>query len=245
MNFSCAKEIFLRQEYTCMHKIQAIKFKIDSTTLEGDLVVPNSPSGLVIFSHGSGSSRFSPRNNFVAQQLQRRGIATLLFDLLTKKEDSIYENRFDIELLSQRLIKVTQQLKNLNSVSTLPFGYFGASTGAASALNAAAYLTNDIRAVVSRGGRPDLAMSNLHLLQAPVLLIVGGYDREVIELNKLALAEMKNERTLILVERATHLFEEPGTLEKVAELAGDWFVKYFSSNDAEKKSRPARVKLNI
>lgn len=228
-----------------MDKFQTLKLKIDNITLQGDLAVPQNPIGLVIFSHGSGSSRFSPRNNFVAKQLQRRGIATFLFDLLTKDEDSIYENRFDIELLSQRLIKVTQQLKNLNSVSTLPFGYFGASTGAASALNAAVYLTDDIRAVVSRGGRPDLAMSNLHLLQAPVLLIVGGYDREVIELNKLALRKMKNEKSIVLVEGATHLFEEPGTLEKAAELAGDWFTKYFTGNDIERKSHPDRVILNV
>lgn len=228
-----------------MNKLQTIKLKIDNVTLEGDLAVPENPIGLVIFSHGSGSSRFSPRNNFVAEQLQYGGIATFLFDLLTKEEDSIYENRFDIELLSQRLIKVTQQLKNLSSVSTLPFGYFGASTGAASALNAAAYLTDIIRAVVSRGGRPDLAMSNLHLVQAPVLLIVGGFDHEVIDLNKLALAKIKNEKSLVLVEGATHLFEEPGTLERVAELAEDWFTKYFMGNDAEKKSHSGRVKLNV
>lgn len=228
-----------------MNKLQTVKLKIDNVTLEGDLAVPPNPIGLVIFSHGSGSSRFSPRNNFVAKQLQLRGIATFLFDLLTKDEDLIYENRFDIELLSQRLVKVTQQLKNLNSVKILPFGFFGASTGAASALNAAAYLTDDIRAVVSRGGRPDLAMSNLHLLQAPVLLIVGGSDAEVIELNKFALAEMNNEKSLVLVEGATHLFEEPGTLEKVAELAGDWFTKYFIRNNAETKSRPDKATLNV
>lgn len=228
-----------------MNKLQTVKLKIDNVTLEGDLAVPQNPIGLVIFSHGSGSSRFSPRNNFVAKQLQLRGIATFLFDLLTKEEDRIYENRFDIELLSQRLLKVTQQLKNINSVKMLPFGFFGASTGAASALNAAAYLTDDIRAVVSRGGRPDLAMSNLHLLQAPVLLIVGGLDEEVIELNKFALAEMNNEKSLVLAEGATHLFEEPGTLEKVAELAGDWFTKYFNGNDAETKSRPDKATVNV
>jgi putative phosphoribosyl transferase len=201
---------------------------LEHVTLEGELVIPDDAHGLVIFSHGSGSSRFSPRNNFVAQQLQQRGIGTFLFDLLTEEEDSDYSQRFNIELLSQRLLEVTEQILDEPEIKNLPIGYFGASTGAASALIAAAELKNKISAVVSRGGRPDLAMKQLGYVKAPTLLIVGELDAIVIKLNKDALQKLHAIKHLEIVEGATHLFEEPGTLEQVAQLSGDWFIQYLS-----------------
>jgi len=174
-------------------------------TLYGNLSIPPAASGLVIFSHGSGSSRFSTRNNFIADMLNKEKIATLLTDLLTEAEDRIYENRFDIKLITNRLVLVTEYVENLHDLKDLPIGYFGASTGAASALNAAALLRGLVQAVVSRGGRPDLSNS-LENVQAPTLLIVGSRDELVLELNKKALDTLNCEKRLEIVRGASHLF---------------------------------------
>ncbi|MDR4651334.1 MAG: dienelactone hydrolase family protein [Nitrosomonas sp.] len=199
----------------------------DSVTLEGELFLPSPGNGIVLFAHGSGSSRLSPRNLFVAETLQRNGIGTLLFDLLTREEDLDYALRFDISLLTRRLLAATHWLQNKPEVSEAPLGYFGASTGAAAALQAAAKQGKEITAVVSRGGRPDLAgNAALRQVTAPTLLIVGGADYGVIELNQQAFAVLQCTKTLTLVPGATHLFEETGALEKAAQHAVDWFLKY-------------------
>lgn len=207
---------------------ECLKIKINGKFLEGDLSIPDKAKGLIVFSHGSGSSRFSPRNNFVAQQLNKRGFATFLFDLLTREEDMDYELRFDIGLLSERLKEVTGILMRQPILDSLPFAYFGASTGAASALIAASYFRKKIKAIVSRGGRPDLALQHLQSVISPTLLIVGQYDFDVLELNEKALKEIKAPKKLKIVEGATHLFEEPGALEAVAALSGDWFEQYLT-----------------
>ncbi|RBL88348.1 dienelactone hydrolase family protein [Chitinophaga flava] len=188
------------------------------------LQVPEAAKGLVIFAHGSGSSRLSPRNNFVADILNKHQMATLLTDLLTPAEDEIYENRFNINLLSNRLIKVSEWSMEQAALQQLSVGYFGASTGAAAALQAAAQ-NNRIEAVVSRGGRPDLS-KNLSQVQAPTLLIIGSLDIAVIELNKQAYDELRCEKKIEIVQGASHLFEEPGTLDSVSNLAADWFERY-------------------
>lgn len=206
-----------------------VQVKIDHLVLEGTLAVPPGASGVVIFAHGSGSSRFSPRNIFVAEEMQKNGIATLLIDLLTEKEDEVVESRFDIGLLTERLGGVVAWIGTDAAMQGLAVGLFGASTGAAAALNAAAELGNRVAAVVSRGGRPDLAMENLGTVTAPTLLIVGGNDFGVIELNERALAALRCEKKLEIVSGATHLFEEAGALEKVAEFASDWFRRFFST----------------
>ncbi|MFH0837768.1 MAG: dienelactone hydrolase family protein [Patescibacteria group bacterium] len=205
---------------------KTINIPIDSIVLEGILTTPSKANGLVIFSHGAGSSRLSPRNNYVADVLNKAGVATLLFDLLTEEEDQVYENRFDIARLTKRLITVTGWISKQKDLKSLSLGYFGSSTGAASALNAAAELGESISAVVSRGGRPDLAMENLPDVKAPTFLIVGGWDDVVIGLNEQALAALTCEKKLEIVPEATHLFEEPGKLEEVAELASKWFQKH-------------------
>jgi putative phosphoribosyl transferase len=209
-----------------------VTIEIPSATLEGNLCLPNNVKGIVIFAHGSGSSRLSPRNQFVAGFLQNAGIGTLLFDLLTAKEEAIDDRtgelRFNIKLLAKRLIEVTDWLSKFLEAEKLKLGYFGASTGAAAALVAAAERPAAIQAVVSRGGRPDLAGDALPLVKAPTLLIVGGEDFQVIELNRQALKALKAEKTLVIVPGATHLFEEPGTLEEVAHLAADWFRRRLS-----------------
>ncbi|MGZ5242369.1 MAG: dienelactone hydrolase family protein [Bacteroidia bacterium] len=197
-----------------------------TVTLTGDITIPPTAGALVLFSHGSGSSRLSPRNRFVAEKLQDKNIGTFLFDLLTEEEDEVYENRFNIDLLTERLIEVTHWAKSQELMRLFKFGYFGASTGAASALKAAAELGNTISAVVSRGGRPDLAIPEIKKVTSPTLLIVGGLDYGVIELNEKAAAELKGVKKLVIVEGATHLFEEPGKLEEVSALAADWFTKY-------------------
>ncbi len=204
-----------------------VKIKIDSVTLDGELTVPQNACGVAIFAHGSGSSRLSPRNKFVAEVLQKAGIGTLLFDLLTESEDAVYETRFNIDLLTKRLILANLWLKKQPQVKNLPVGYFGASTGAAAALNAAAELKSEISAVVSRGGRPDLAWDLLSKVIAPTLLIVGEEDTEVISLNEKAFGQMKAEKKLEIIPNASHLFEEPGTLEKAAVLAASWFKQHF------------------
>ncbi len=197
--------------------------------LPGLLTLPEKASGLVIFAHGSGSSRLSPRNQLVADSLNVKGISTLLFDLLTEKESRDRRNVFDIELLAERLKIATAWALKQSSLEALPFGYFGASTGAAAAaLVAAADLGRRISAVVSRGGRPDLAMPSLPKVIAPTLLLVGGYDYGVIELNAKAAVHLRHCETII-VPGATHLFEEPGTLEQVCSHAADWFTRYLSA----------------
>jgi pimeloyl-ACP methyl ester carboxylesterase len=202
-----------------------VKIPAGSVELSGELVLPPEASGVVLFAHGSGSSRFSPRNTYVAEVLQQHGIGTLLFDLLTRAEDQDYAQRFDIDLLTQRLLVATDWLQVNPATKSLKIGYFGASTGAAAALQAAARMGNAVAAVVSRGGRPDLAGEvALNQVIAPTLLIVGSADRGVIELNEQAYALMTCVKKLVLVPGATHLFEEPGTLEQVAQFAADWFL---------------------
>ena len=194
--------------------------------LEGSLALPEGAGSVVLFAHGSGSSRHSPRNRLVAGSLQEEGFGTLLFDLLTRQEDELYENRFNIQLLTERLKAATSWVKNQPGIGKLLVGYFGASTGAAAALMAAADLGPGIGAVVSRGGRPDLAMETLGRVQAPTLLIVGEYDEFVIELNSRALEKLSAFKELVIVPKATHLFEEPGALEQVAVEAAGWFKRH-------------------
>ncbi|MDP5337361.1 MAG: dienelactone hydrolase family protein [Nodularia sp. (in: cyanobacteria)] len=198
--------------------------------LEGNLVIPNAATGIVIFAHGSGSSRHSPRNRYVAGVLQKAGLATLLIDLLTHEEEAIdlitRHLRFDIELLASRLVNTTDWLAQNPETHHLQVGYFGASTGGGAALVAAAKRPDTVKAVVSRGGRPDLAGSALPHVQAPTLLIVGGYDTPVIAMNQDALKQLRIEKQLEIIPSATHLFEEPGALAKVAQLASQWFTLY-------------------
>ncbi|HSD59453.1 MAG TPA: dienelactone hydrolase family protein [Burkholderiales bacterium] len=201
----------------------------DGMQLAGTLALPDGAKRVVAFAHGSGSSRFSPRNTFVARELHGARIATLLFDLLTPEEDRDHETRFDIALLTRRLLAATRWLKGEASVRDLKLGYFGASTGAAAALQAAAELGDGVSAVVSRGGRPDLAgTAALKAVRAPTLLIVGGHDDVVIGLNREAYALLACPRELRIIPGATHLFEEPGTLEQAAAAAADWFAKYLA-----------------
>lgn len=195
-------------------------------------MVPPDATGIVIFAHGSGSSRHSPRNTYVAQTLHEKGLATLLFDLLTIEEEDeerwTAHIRFNIPLLAERLINTTYWIKNSRQIGRLKIAYFGASTGAAAALVAAAKLPNLVDAVVSRGGRPDLAGKELEQVEAPTLLIVGENDKTVIDLNRKAFKSLKrvNNKKIIIIPRATHLFEEPGALEKVARVATDWFLNH-------------------
>lgn len=208
--------------------------RIPPLDLEGLLAVPRGAEGLVLFAHGSGSSRFSPRNTYVAEALRAAGLGTLLFDLLTPSEADDRRKVFDIALLAERLVQATQWATNDPQTRDLRLGYFGASTGAAAALVAAALAEKagnaaDIGAVVSRGGRPDLAGPYLAKVRAPTLLIVGGLDTQVIELNREALAELRCEKNIEIVPGATHLFEEPGTLDRVIELARAWFVAHLGA----------------
>jgi putative phosphoribosyl transferase len=217
-----------------------VQISAGQTTLEGNLIIPKSSRGIVLFAHGSGSGRHSPRNKYVAEVLQDAGIATLLIDLLTEEEEEIDLHtrhlRFDIDLLAQRLIEATDWLKQEQNIQTkdLSVGFFGASTGAAAALVAAAQRQKIVKAIVSRGGRPDLAGSeSLSRVQAPTLLIIGGNDEPVIEMNKDAFKQLTNlednekKKKIVIVPGATHLFEEPGKLEEVADLAKDWFQNNF------------------
>jgi dienelactone hydrolase len=193
--------------------------------LKGELFIPANARMVIVFSHGSGSSRFSPRNQMVAKFLQKKNYGTLLFDLLTEEEDRNYQNRFNIDLLTERLAGATKWLEKYPAAKDCRIGYFGASTGAASALKAAANLPN-IYAIVSRGGRPDLAMDELDKVEAPTLLIVGSLDYDVLQLNKKAYQQLKCEKKLEIIEGASHLFEEEGKMEKVCERAGAWFEKF-------------------
>jgi putative phosphoribosyl transferase len=213
-----------------------VQIQAGSEVLFGNLTMPNDASALVLFAHGSGSSRHSPRNQFVARTLNDAGLGTLLFDLLTADEEAIdaytREHRFNIGLLAQRLVHATKWAKQQDETRDLRIGYFGSSTGGAAALVAAAELPEDVGAVVSRGGRPDLAGDALPKVQAPTLLVVGGNDDIVIELNEMARDQMRCEVKLEIVPAATHLFEEPGALEKVAKLASDWFVNHLGAKAA-------------
>lgn len=223
---ACPKPI--RWEFDISAAITEVK--IGPSGLAGNLVIPERAAGIVLFAHGSGSSRHSPRNRYVANVLQRAGLGTLLLDLLTAAEEQVDLStghlRFDIKLLAERLLEATDWLRR--EMHSVPLAFFGASTGAGAALVAAAERPSLVKAVVSRGGRPDLARTALLHVQAPTLLIVGGEDSPVIELNRRALAELHCEKQLVIVPGATHLFEEPGTLEEVARLASAWFETHLT-----------------
>src|SRR5256885_5311806 len=213
--------------------MKEIQIPAGRAMLDGNLTIVDQAKALILFAHGSGSSRHSPRNQFVARTLNKAGLATLLFDLLTPEEEAVdlytREHRFDIGLLAERLVYATKWAKQQKETADLGIGYFGSSTGGAAALVAAAELPDEISAIVSRGGRPDLAGDALPKVKAPTLLIVGGEDEVVIELNEQARAQMKCECKIDIVPGAPHLFEEPGALEKVAKVASDWFVQHLGS----------------
>jgi putative phosphoribosyl transferase len=212
-----------------------VEIPAGAVTLEGHLHLPEPAEGVVIFAHGSGSSRHSPRNRFVASMLYEAGLGTLLLDLLTPEEEGDRSKVFDVELLGRRLEAATGWLKSRPDAAQCRVGYFGASTGAAAALLAAAALGTDVSAVVSRGGRPDLAAPRLAEVQAPTLLIVGGADQAVLDLNRQARAQLRCPSDLAVVEGATHLFEEPGTLAEAAHLASDWFRRLLLHDDADRE----------
>lgn len=212
------------------HK-ETVTIRIADTKLEGEIIIPERSESLVIFSHGSGSSRFSPRNNFVATELHKKNIGTFLFDLLTKEEDEIYANRFNIDLITERLIHATTQISSQQKFSKFNLGYFGASTGAASALKASVALPQLIHAIVSRGGRPDLAIEVATKVKSPTLLIVGGKDYDVLRLNQEVYHLLQCKKNIEIVKGATHLFEEPGALQKVSNLAVNWFEKYLTKKN--------------
>ena len=207
-----------------------LNIRSGTVTLDGDLTIPAGAVGIVLFAHGSGSSRHSPRNQFVASAIREAGIATLLFDLLTQEEEGedevIGRLRFDIGLLAGRLVEASRWVANQTETQKLRIGYFGASTGGAAALVAAAEIGPTVGAVVSRGGRPDLAGAAMEDVKSPVLLIVGERDETVLELNRSAYARLRCGKELAVIHRATHLFEEPGALEEVARLAADWFRRH-------------------
>lgn len=214
---------------------ELLKIKIDRIQVEGELIIPDNCKGIVIFSHGSGSGRFSPRNNFVAQYLKKQNLGTFLFDLLTKEEAMDPSIRFNIPLLTERLVSVSKQLFKIPYTKGLPFCYFGGSTGAASAMIASTLMPGQIAAVVSRGGRLDLSYEQLPKVDAPSLLIVGEYDEDILEINRRAIDLLQVPKKIEIVPGATHLFEEPGCLEQVAELAGIWFLKYTGLPIRQKK----------
>jgi putative phosphoribosyl transferase len=213
-----------------------VQISADGAVLSGSLTIPENSKALVLFAHGSGSSRHSPRNQFVARTLNRASLGTLLFDLLTPEEEALdintHEHRFNIGLLAERLVHATKWARQQKETRDLHIGYFGSSTGGAAALVAAAELPEEAGAVVSRGGRPDLAGVALPSMKAPTLLIVGGNDDIVIELNEMARDQMRCEVKLEIISGATHLFEEPGALEQVAKLARDWFVDHIGGKTA-------------
>ncbi len=210
---------------------QMVYIPVDGVMLDGEFVLPEGAEAVVIFAHGSGSSRHSPRNKFVAEALQEEGLGTLLFDLLTPEDDMLYANRFNITLLTDRLKAATLWLEQQPKAKGLSVGYFGASTGAAAALWAAADLGKDVRAVVSRGGRPDLADPVLDRVEAPTLLIVGERDYAVIDLNREAWKRITAVKDLKIIAGATHLFEERGALEQVAYAAAEWFIRHLLSTE--------------
>ncbi len=220
--------------------VRAVKIPAGSLSLEGSLGIPKGAKGVVIFAHGSGSSRLSPRNNFVASYLRQKRIGTLLFDLLSEEEDQSYESRFNIDLLTERLIAATRWFLAQPESKGMRIGYFGSSTGSAAALMAAARLGAKISAVVSRGGRPDMAIASLGMVRTPTLLIVGGDDDVVIGLNEQALLLLNTDKEMQIIPGATHLFEEPGALEEVAKLAARWFASHFTRRPHS--AGPARKK---
>jgi len=203
-----------------------INIELGKLTLQGIINIPEGAKSLIVFAHGSGSSRLSPRNNFVAKVLQKNNFATLLFDLLTEQEDETYENRFNIDLIAERLIEATKWLLKNPETSAFKIGYFGASTGSAAAIKAAVALSGKVKAIVSRGGRVDLAEDALEKLNAPILLIVGGNDEDVIDLNQKSYEKINSQKKIEIIPGATHLFEELGALEKVADIAAEWFSEY-------------------
>jgi putative phosphoribosyl transferase len=205
--------------------IKEVKMEVDNEILPGELAIPHDAKGVVVFSHGSGSGRFSPRNRKVADRLHNEQIGTLLLDLLTPAEDRIITNRFDIALLAHRLVGVTQWLEQFDPCADCGIGYFGASTGAASALRASTYLPQ-VKCIVSRGGRPDMAVDILHKVQVPTLLIVGSNDEDVLRLNEQSYSILTCEKKLDIVDGASHLFEETGKMDDVIELSTSWFNKY-------------------
>lgn len=210
-----------------------VTIKTNKVFLEGILRIPHNPRGIVLFAHGSGSSRNSPRNSYVAGILRQAKIATLLFDLLTEEEDLDIENRFNIDLLTDRLIGATKWIGKNKEFNYLKFGYFGASTGAAAALKAASKIGSDIRAVVSRGGRTDLAGNEIEKVKNPTLLIVGENDPDILTINQTVYERLNTTKKLEVIPKASHLFEESGTLEKAANLAENWFKKYLTHNFKE------------
>ena len=210
---------------------QLVHIPVDAVMLDGELVLPEDAEAVVIFAHGSGSSRYSPRNKFVAEALQEEGLGTLLFDLLTREEEMLYANRFNISLLTDRLKAATLWLEQHLKEKGLAVGYFGASTGAAAAFWAAADLRKEVRAVVSRGGRPDLAGPVRDSVEAPTLLIVGERDYAIIDLNRDAFKRVTTVKHLKVIAGATHLFEEPGALEQVAYAAAEWFIRHLLSTE--------------
>lgn len=220
------------QEKSQIEKVQRdVQIPIaEHVSISADLTIPTGVRAIVLFAHGSGSSRFSPRNRRVAETLQERHLATILIDLLTPDEEAVdtitHNLRFDIKMLAKRVVTATHWLRQMDETKDMTIGYFGASTGAAAALVAAAELGDMVSAVVSRGGRPDLAQSALDRVQSPTLLVVGGNDSAVIDLNRQSLERLKGPKRMVLVSGAGHLFELPGMLERVAELAGCWFEKY-------------------
>ncbi|MFW6324479.1 MAG: dienelactone hydrolase family protein [Desulfovibrionales bacterium] len=222
--------MLLEREY----QDRLVRIPVGDVMLEGNLNLPDAFPGIVLFAHGSGSSRKSPRNRFVAEALQAEGLGTLLMDLLTSEEEALDMRtghlRFDIDLLSERLLVAAKWLGSHPDAQGHPLGYFGSSTGAAAALVAAARKPDSIKAVVSRGGRPDLAGNHLPKVKAPTLLIVGGRDSLVVDLNREALALLDVDKELKIIPWATHLFEEPGALEDVARLAGNWFLRHFEAS---------------
>jgi pimeloyl-ACP methyl ester carboxylesterase len=234
MNLKAHEEVDATDEtFGAESKSWTLRIPCGEVMLSGDLEIPPNPVGLVFFAHGSGSSRFSRRNRAVAGVLRASGIGTLLFDLLTEDEEAVdaYTGhlRFDIGLLTRRLVTVTEEMEDDPRLSGLGFGYFGSSTGGAAALRAAAALGSKIKAVVSRGGRPDLAGDALHYVKAATLLIVGERDEEVLRLNETAYEQLNCEKAVAVIPDATHLFEEPGALEEVSRLAAEWFAKHLKS----------------
>lgn len=219
---------------------ESVRIPAGGALLDGDLIIPEGSSGLVVFAHGSGSGRHSPRNRAVAAALRESGLGTLLLDLLTPDEEIVDEEtaelRFDIPLLAERLVGVTESLAGDPQAGDLPIGYFGASSGGGAALLAAAARPDLVQAVVSRGGRPDLAGEALSRVRAPTLLIVGGEDRPVLELNRAALDHIGAEKSLKVIPGATHLFPEPGALQEVARLAADWFRTHLASERAQQRA---------
>jgi len=207
-------------------KIEPVEIKLRSVKLNGTFFRFFGSKKLVIFAHGSGSSRLSPRNILVAKYLLTRKISSFLFDLLTEEEDKFYKNRFEIDLITNRLIEVTRWLRNQKNMKKMEFSYFGSSTGAAAALKASLKLQKEIKAIVSRGGRPDLVISDLLKVTTPTLLIIGELDGEVVKLNQRAYKSLSGIKKMEIISDATHLFEEPGKIEEVSKMAADWFIKY-------------------